>query len=423
MMKKITLIAAGISIAVSSFGQKKNIQSAINELNTDKDYNKALEYINMAASDESTKDDPKTYFVKGNIYMNMQADPKYKDTNPYREAAKAYLTAAKLKPNFEKETIDQALLNGAFNYYNDGIVAFNDKKYDDAMDFMKTAIEIHDLEGGKRFANKSFDTVAAQGKMIAAYSAVYSNKNEEALPLLLAAKNDPIAVNPNIYVMLSDIYRQQGKDAEFMATLDEGAAKYPDNDNIRVQQLNYYIKTGKQDVIIAKLEEAIAKNPSNASYQMQLANTYNTMANPKDASGNDMPKPVNSGELMDKAEGYYLAALKIDPSNIGYSYNTGALYFNKATEVNNQMNKVTGTSAAEVKKYDELKAQRDKYFEQAIPYLEKTYLALDPKVSSLNDDDRFYYQSSLVALREIYARQNKLDKAKELKDKLDASRK
>ena len=302
-------------------------------------------------------------------------------------------------------------------------MAFNDKKYDDAMSFMKTTVDIHGLDGGKRFVNKSFDTVAAQSKMIAAYSAVYANKAEEALPLLLAAKNDPLAVNANIYVMLSEVYRQQNKDAEFMAILDEGASKYPDNDNIRVQQLNYYIKSGKQDVIIAKLEEAIAKNPSNASYQMQLANTYNTMANPKDASGNDLPKPANSSELMDKAEGHYLAALKIDANNVGYQYNTGALYFNQATEVNNQMNKVTGTSAAETKKYDELKVKRDGYFEKAIPYLEKTYTTLEPNKSSWTDDDRFYYQSSLVALREIYARQNKLDKAKELKDKLDASRK
>lgn len=421
-MKKISLIAASISIAFSSFGQKQNIQSANNMLK-DKDYDKAIEYINLAANDPSTKDDPKTYFVKGNIYMNMQSDEKYKSTNPYREAGKAYLNAVKLKPSYEKETMDPALLNVAFSYYNDGINAFNAKSYDDAMNFMKTTIEIHDLEGGKRFANKSFDTVAAQGKMIAAYSAVYADKTEEALPLLLAAKNDPIAVNANIYVMLSEIYRKQNKDAEFMATLDEGAMKYPENDNIRVAQLNYYLKSGKQDVIIAKLEEAIAKNPSNASYQMQLANTYNTMANPKDASGNDMAKPANSAELMDKAEGYYQAAIKIDPNNVGYSYNTGALYFNKATEINNQMNKVTGTSAAETKKYDELKVKRDGYFEQAIPFLEKTHTSLEGTRSSWTDDDRFYYQSSLVALREIYARQNKLDKAKELKDKLDASRK
>ena len=82
-MKKITLIAAGIGITFSSFGQKQNIQSANNMLK-EKDYDRALEYINLAANDPSTKDDPKTYFVKGNIYMNMQSEPKYKDSYPYR---------------------------------------------------------------------------------------------------------------------------------------------------------------------------------------------------------------------------------------------------------------------------------------------------------------------------------------------------
>lgn len=423
MMKKISLIAASLCVAASSFGQKQNIQSANNMLR-EKDYTKALEYINLAANDPSTKDDPKTYFVKGNIYMNMQSDANMKASNPYREAAKAYLTAAKLKPGYEKETIDQALINNAFSFYNDGINAFNEKRYDEALEYMKTAVEIHDMEGGKRFSNKTFDTVAGQSRMILAYSAVNGNKGDDvALPLLIAAKSDPIAANPNVYVMLSEVYRKQNKDAEFMATLDEAAAKYPDNENIKVQQLNYYIKAGKQDVIISKLEEAIAKNPNNASFQMQLANTYNTMANPKDAQGNDLSKPANSGELMDKAEGYYLKAIALDGANVGYNYNTGALYFNKATDLNNQMNKVTGNTAAEQKQYDELKVKRDALFAKAIPFFEKAYTTLDPKVATMNDDDRFYYQSSLVALREIYARQDKLDKASELKAKLDASRK
>lgn len=83
------------------------------------------------------------------------------------------------------------------------------------------------------------------------------------------------------------------------------------------------------------------------------------------------------------------------------------------------MNEITGTTAEDDKKYNELKKIRDGYFDKALPYLEKVYLAFDSKVGELNASDRELYRSAVIAMREIYARQNKLDKAAEMKKKLE----
>jgi hypothetical protein len=95
----------------------------------------------------------------------------------------------------------------------------------------------------------------------------------------------------------------------------------------------------------------------------------------------------------------------------------GEFYYNQATDLNKQMNDAADLMdktkvAAEKKKYEDkyeaLKKERDVIFGKAMPYLDKTVQILDPKVGSMSADDKFSYQSALVAMREIYARQNNM---------------
>lgn len=418
-MKKSILIVASMGITVLGWAQKQNIQSANNYFR-DKEYTRALEFIEKAVNDPSTKDDPKAWFVRGTIYMAMQDDAAYKAQAPYREAAKSYMKVVELKPKHEEGVVSQNLLAAAYAYYNDAVNAYNSKNYADAVNFAQQVATIHNLEGGKRYAaNKPFDTVAVQGVTIGAYSAYYGEQYDAAIPMLQSLKNDPIGKTPNAYLLLADIYKKQNKDAEFLAIVEEGRKQFPDNMNIRNEELNYYIKTGKQDILMKKLEDAVTADPNNAELIYNLANGYNNMANPKDANGKELPKPANYTDLIAKAEAAYLNVIKVSPNNAEYNYNTGVLYYNQATAINNQMNEIKGNSPAEQKKYGELQAKRDAMFGKSLPYLEKTASIMEPNAANLNEDDRRTYRASLQAAREIYARQNQLDKAAELKKKLE----
>ncbi len=165
-----------------------------------------------------------------------------------------------------------------------------------------------------------------------------------------------------------------------------------------------------------KLEDAVSKEPNNADLYFNLATTYLGMANPKDLS----KKPANAAELVSKSEDAFQHAVKIAPDNAAINYNFGALYYNEATDVNNQMNAITGTSDADQKKYDNLKAQRDGLFAKSMPYFEKSYTVLSANESSLKGDDKGTYKSTVAALKEVYARQNKMDKSAEMKKKYDS---
>lgn len=427
-MKKAILIAAAVSITTLSWAQKQNIQTA-NDYLRDKDYDKAVEYINLAVNNPDTKDNAKAWYTRGNIYMSMQNEPGKNSNSPYREAATSFMKAAQLDAKYEKDAVTQALMVAAYSYYNDAVGAFNKKEYEQSYQLAKSAIDIHDMEGGKRFANKNFDTVSASALMIQSYSALYAKKYDDALVLLQALKANPIEKNANVYLALVDVYRSLNKDAEMIAIIEEGKAQYPDNVNLRNEELNYYIKAGKQDVLMKKLEDAVAKDPNNAELQFNLANGYNNLAFPKDTSGKELTKPANFDELIGKAESSYQKALAIDGSNGGYNYNMGVLYYNLATDYNKRMNELAdiinkSKVPAEKKKHEDnyakLNASRDANFEKALPFLVKTVAAYEPNVKNLGSDDKYSYRNALIALKEIYARKNDMSKSAEYKAKLEA---
>ncbi|XZF15540.1 tetratricopeptide repeat protein [Chitinophagaceae bacterium MMS25-I14] len=422
-MKKLILVAAGLSLSIMGMAQKKNVTTAILAMSrNDGDYDEAKKAIDAAVLDESTKDDPKAWEIRGDVYMAMLEKGKLTEAQALDEAAKSYMKVVALKPDYDKDEMNQRLLNIAARYYNIGATDYNDKKYAEAGAALKMLVDIHNLDNGKRFAyNKTIDTMASQSQQVRAYSAYYDNKLDDAATLLEQIKTDPIVKDPNLYLLLIDIYGKQNKEQQMQAAIAEGRKAFPDNTNLRNQELNQYIKSGKQDELVKKLEDAAAvekDGKTKAEYLYNIGNSYMNMAFPKDANGKDMTKPANYKELVAKAESNYQQALALNADKVDYQYNEGVLYYNQATELNNQMNAL-GTTAADQKKYDALKADRDGMFKKAVPYLEKAYNMLDANSASLSADDKFTYQSSMIALREIYARTSQKDKVDAMKKKID----
>ena len=413
-MKKAILIITALGISFSGMAQDKYVVSANVALNA-KNFEEAKENIDKAMASPDTREKPKALYAKVQTYISLQGMDKYKSSNPYREAAQAAIKLVEIKPDFEKNSVDQILVALAYMYYNDGVKAANDKRYDEATDLMKNVIKIHDIGGGKRFDKKQFDTVAAEAAMTMGNAAYYGGKYEESIPLLVNVKNNPITRTPTVYECLIDAYTRQKNSAEAFAMITEARKFFPEDVTLRNYELNYYITSGKQEELLKKLEEAATKEPDNSDIQFNLATTYLGMANPKDGK-----KPLNASELTTKSESAFMRAVAKAPDNAGYNYNFGALYFNQATEVNDQMNAVTGSSAADLKKYDELKAKRDGLFGKSMPYFEKSLSVLAARESELKGEDMKTYKSTLLALKEVYARQSKMDKSLDMKKKYDS---
>jgi len=420
-MKKVILIIATLGITLPGIAQDKYVVSANVALNS-KNYDEAKSEIDKAMASPETQEKPKALFAKAQIYAALQNVDKYKPSQPYREAAKTLFKLVQIKPDYEKGTVDQLLLLCGFLSYNDGVKAYNEKKYAESAELMRNVNKIYELgAGGKRFEKmqsgmqRQFDTVAADANMTLANSSYYGGNMEEAIPLLIKVKNNPIHRTAAVYECLIDAYDRTKNYPQELATIEEARKMFPDDMIIRNYELNYYIKQGKMDELVKKLEEATKNEPNNSDILFNMATTYLVMSAPKDGK-----KPANAAELLSKSEDAFTRLVKLSPDNASYNTNFGVLYFNQATEYNDQINAITGSSAADQKKYEELKAKRDALFAKSAPYFEKAYSILSPNDGKLQNEDLKTYKSVLQALSKIYAMQNKLDKSTEMKAKSDA---
>jgi len=414
-MKKTVIIIAALALSLNGLAQDTYVTSAGVALQN-KNYDEAKDDIDKAMTNNDTKEKPKALFIKAQVYFSLQNQEKYKASNPFKEATAALFKLIQVKPEYEKNTVDQLLGIAAFLYYNDGASAYNNKNLDQATESMKTALKIRDLNRFDKLTatqQKTIDTVSADALQTLANSAYYQNKYEEAVPLLTKVKNNPITKKANIYECLIDALQKLDKKQEEQAAIQEGRKEFPEDAFIRNKELNYYIAAGKDDEIVKKLEEAAAKEPNNPEFQYDIATTYLGMANPKDGK-----KPANSADYVAKSEDAFQKALKLAPDNPSFNYNFGALYFNQATDVNNQMNAITGSSDADQKKYDNLKTQRDAYFAKASPYFEKAKNIYGNQ-KDLKADERTTYKNTLKALMDIYSRLSKMDLYGEVKKKYE----
>ncbi|MCC6186594.1 MAG: hypothetical protein IT256_05515 [Chitinophagaceae bacterium] len=233
-------------------------------------------------------------------------------------------------------------------------------------------------------------------------SAFYAKKDDLALATLIKAKNNATARDPYIFSTLIDIYNTRKDNAAVEATLAEAKKFFPKNADISRQEMNYYLNAGKSEILIQKMEEAVKSDPDNSLLQYNIGVLYGQMANPLDASGNPLEKPANSKEMEKKAEMAYKLAIDADPTKAEYPYNLGALYFNNAADITKKMNAISGTTEADNKKYDALKALRTAEFMKGLPYFQKSYDLLNPKAASLSAEDKSTFRNTLIALRETY---------------------
>ena len=113
--------------------------------------------------------------------------------------------------------------------------------------------------------------------------------------------------------------------------------------------------------------------------------------------------------FLDKAMETYQKALAKEPTNNFANYSMGTLYYNKAASYVTLMNSLAEDLTKDgMKKYDAAQASMLSMFDKALPFF------LQAEKSDAND------KNTLIALREIYARKNQMDKAEEYKKKMEA---
>ena len=163
---------------------------------------------------------------------------------------------------------------------------------------------------------------------------------------------------PEIIKNMALIYNQRGETEKALEAMREARAENPDDLNLVLTEANVHYTMGNTEKFKELLEYATEKDPENAELQYNLGVIA---ADAKDVAN---------------AKKYYQRAVELDPNYTNAYINLAALILGQEESIIDEMNNL-GTSAADDRRYDELREERKQLYYEAIPYLEKA-LVSDP---------------------------------------------
>ena len=187
--------------------------------------------------------------------------------------------------------------------------------------------------------------------------------------------------------------------------LSEGMSKYPEDKGLMFAEINDALVKGDLETLVGKLMTAMESEPDNITIPTTLGNVYDQMYQKAIAD-----EAFEAAQMhYERAKMYFAKALAMDDTYFDAVYMMGAVEYNKAAQLAKELNLLAEDYSKEgTRKYDIKKDEMMNQFDTALPYF--------VKAETLNPTDR----NTIIALREIYARKDLLDKSNEYKDKLEA---
>lgn len=438
-MKKLLLFSVlsllGISLSFAQEDPEKLVKKALKSFNAfnlepntkGASLDEAKATIDEVFKSEAMNSNVGALLAKGQIYggyiLKQQTqkllNPAYNEKLDFPAAFTAYEAYSKAlelgQKKFEKSDALKGLqgLTGELN--NTGNELYNEGNFEGAFNHFLASLMIHEkmkanaqasaLDKPEDYNNQLF---------ILAASAVKAKKFAEAKlynDKLIAANYLDGGIYENNYEILMDAGDTKGAEM----TLEEGRKKLPDDVGLMFKEINHFIRLGRLDLLVDRLKSAIEKEPKNTSLYTTLGNVYDNLYQKdsivmeKDAAGNyTVMASVNSNINFKSAEKYFTEATQLDPKNGDAHYGLGAFYYNVAARMTAILNKLADDYSKEgSKKYEAIKVEVFTMFDKSLPSFKMA--------ESINPNDR----NTLIALKEIYARENKFDLSNEFKKRLE----
>jgi len=389
-MKKILFSLMLVASTVTMFGQKSNVSLAKDKaLAGTPDFPAAEAAIQAALVNPTTKDQAETWYTAGLVY-NAISEKEYakellkqkfnQDTLGINmiKAFGYYLKSydldqlpnekGKIKPRYTKD-----IKNIIRTYFTDGQLIrygsylFDQKRYADVVKAFEVYLSIPDLKMFEPNELKK-DSTYKMVKYYTAIAAINANDTAKSIDLLLQLKNDNYELK-NVYELLYQQYAAQKDTAKFVATLKEGAAKFPAEPFFLQNLINYFIYSGKNAEALNYLNKAIEEEPTVAQYQYVKGNLL------------EMNKDI------DGARAAFEKALELKPDYAEAEASIGRLYYNQAVNM-----LLAANDIKDVTVYNQKVAEATAVFKQALPYFAKAH-QMNPKDADITSTlKKLYYR-------------------------------
>lgn len=391
MKIKNLVIATSLIFSVSTFAQKEELKTAEKALKSGNSA-EAKAALMQAESLMSNADDSQKaqfYFLKGNICFDL-AKKNVDASKNLVDAAKAYndLLEAEAKSGKSKFSTQAkaSLIDVKRELTNSAIADSNDKRFkesaiklyqaylldkkDSIMLYYAagTAVNAKDYDMALDYYNK-LKEINYSGKGVS-YSAKSKLTDKDETFNSIKDRDDAVRIgthtNPKtdqipssrgeIYKNIALIYIDKGDIPAAKKSISDARKTNPDDSSLIVSEADLYLKTNDLEMYKKLISEAVLKNPNDAVLFFNLG-VISSQSKDENAKA--------------EAEKNYIKAIEIDPNYKDAYLNLAILKLDGEKAIVEQMNKITGTSAADNKKYDALKAKQLGLYKSALPYLEK----------------------------------------------------
>jgi tetratricopeptide (TPR) repeat protein len=399
-MRKLSILLVLIMCSITIFAQKRELQNAIADLRRGK-LDKALVASDLTVQNQTTKSMAKTWYYRGHIFIEIgiTKDEKYAglDQKPMQHAFEAYTKAIELDEDQEfTSEITQNMGFIAQQFYNNAALGYNNKDYAASARDFKKSYDVYKTIG-------VVDTTALLNYAISCDYKSSLDTTDQSIQFqndALAAYQELMAMEyfvPTMFSSMANIYREREKYDKAEEIVGKGRQLFPNDNPLVLAEINLYMTTGQDDKAINSLIEASVQDSTNHTIWFALANQYDKM------SSDTLLSKEDRQIYFDKAKETYFKVIEVNENHFESYLNLGAMFVNSAAEIQQVANDLPLNAVDE---YNELKAQADALLAEALPFLEKAM--------EINPHER----DTIISLKEIYSRLGKLEKAKEMNQKL-----
>ena len=378
-MKQFLLIA-GCLFSLVALGQKE-VVSAYNA-NKEGDYREAATYIEQAILIDKAAVKEKVWRYRGEIYLNISSDSTISIEYPQalRTAMESYLKAKDLDVQSRyKDEIRFGLAQVQTKANNIGIKNYVAEAFDQAGSSFDLAAEVA----------RNFDIIDT----MAVYNAALCYEKADLTDLAIERYLDCAAINyqvPNVFLFVSTLYRNTGKDEAALKILQDARVDYPREQSLIIEELNIYLTNKDFERAKTNLELAAKQDSTNEILWFSLGSVLDNIGMTEDAIV------------------AYKKAIEVKSDYFDANYNLGALYFNKAVNGINDANELwkPRMSRSEASAQKKLEDDSKEMFSTAKPFLESAFAADNKDVETIR------------SLKDIYARTGEDDKFIEMNNLL-----
>ncbi|WP_298117300.1 tetratricopeptide repeat protein [Flavobacterium sp.] len=408
MKIKQIIIASTLLVSVASFSQKDELKALkkiyakeIPSASDIADYKSNLNKLEPLATEESDK-------IYTNFYKCMLPIMEISSLGPAATPAQMmkFVNAKSISDlatglnatlDFEKKTgkkvytddINETIASFKPEMLNYAVALGNQKKYKESSEVLYAIYQLDKKDqenlyyaAGYAVNGEDFDSALKYYKELKTinysgektlYTAkniatgeveTYDDKNVRDSFIRLKTHNNPKeekipSKRGEIYKNIALILLQQNKTDEAKAAISEARKDNPNDTSLILTEADLYYKLNDFAKYKELVGQALAANPNDVDLIFNLG--------------------VVSTETKqyDEAEKYYNKVIQLKPDYVNAYLNLSDLKLKPDGKIVEEMNKL-GTSAADLKKYDNLKAERVKLFNSALPLLEKA-IELDPQ--------------------------------------------